>query len=374
MSGYVYVDSSKLEQTWKNVKNGWQHSLHNMCSRTGSFPPSLARYFIEGFSEKGQKILDPFSGKGTAPLEACLCGRIGIGNDASPEAYILTHAKVKSVSLKQVRNYIQKVKQEAYPTENVKSVNKNIRIFFHPKTLAQIIAIREIVQHDESDEGIFLKALMCGIIHGASENSLSLPCSHSFSMSPRYVTRYAKERNLVRPVRDVIHCLETKAESVLVDGLPEVSGEAYMKNATSLPLENETIDLIITSPPYFNKQTYAWDNWLRLWFLGYDYKMVQKQLFQSGSLEKFLNFMSESLKEMYRVLKKGSSCFIIVGDVTLGKKTVVTAELLAKSAQSIGFKVIRIINDPIPKEKKYFMFIPADKGVRMDRILELAKG
>jgi DNA modification methylase len=356
------------------VKNGWQHSLHNICSRTGSFPPSLARYFIERFSEKGQKVLDPFSGKGTAPLEACLCGRVGIGNDASPEAYVLTHAKVRSVPLKQIKNYIQKVRRKAYPTGDVKSINKSIRIFFHPKTLAQIIAVRDVVLYDESDEGIFLKALMCGIIHGASENSLSLPCSHSFSMSPRYVTRYAKENGLVKPVRDVIHCLAAKAESVLADGLPEVLGEAYMKDATKLPLEDETIDLIITSPPYFNKQTYAWDNWLRLWFLDYDYKVVQKQLFQSGSLEKFLKFMSESLKEMYRVLKNDSSCFIVVGDVTLGKKTVVTAELLAKSAELIGFKVGRIINDPIPKKKKYFMFIPADKGVRMDRILELAKG
>ena len=147
-----------------------------------------------------------------------------------------------------------------------------------------------------------------------------------------------------------------------------------MQDATRLLLEDEWIDLIITSPPYFNKQTYAWDNWLRLWFLGYDFKVIRKQLFQSGSVDKFLEFMSDSLKEMYRVLKNDSSCFIVIGDVTLGNRTVITAELLAKLAESIGFKVSRIINDPIPRERKYFMFIPADKGVRMDRILELAKG
>jgi DNA modification methylase len=59
----------------------------------GSFPPALARWAVEKFSDRGQVVLDPFSGKGTVPLEACISNRFGVGNDLAPEAYVVTRAK-----------------------------------------------------------------------------------------------------------------------------------------------------------------------------------------------------------------------------------------------------------------------------------------
>ena len=40
-------------------------------------------------------VLDPLCGVGTIPFEACLQGRVGIGNDLSELAYIVTKAKVE---------------------------------------------------------------------------------------------------------------------------------------------------------------------------------------------------------------------------------------------------------------------------------------
>jgi len=371
--GYEYISSYSLEDGWKNIKKSWGHSLHGMCSRTGSFPPPLARYFIQKFSEPGDKVLDPFSGKGTAPLEACVNGRFGIGNDSSPEAYVLTHSKVKPVSLKRIKRYLKNIANKLHPLDAA-SENANVQLFFHSETLEQILAWRELLIDDFSSEGIFTKALMCGIIHGRSEISLSLPCSHSFSMSPSYVKRYTEEHNLEKPVKNVLHCLEKKAEKVLADGLPKVKGKAYHEDALNLQIRKESINLIVTSPPYFDKQTYAWDNWLRLWFLGHDYNEVRKKLFQTESKKKYASFMMKCLKKMYRVLMNDSACFIVIGDVKLKEEYINSAELLVEVAESIGFTVKRIINDPIPKSEKYFMFIPIDKGVRLDRILELHKG
>jgi hypothetical protein len=307
-------------------------------------------------------------------LEACILGRVGIGNDLSPEAFILTHSKVKAPSLEKVNKYIKQVSGKLdLSGTNIESVDEDVKVFFHPKTLKQIIAWKECLSDELSNESIFVKALFCGILHGRSSISLSLPCSHSFSMSPRYVKRYVQKHNLKKPVRNVTYCLEKKAASVLADDLPKVIGEAYQTNATNLPIEEESIDLILTSPPYFNKQTYAWDNWLRLWFLGYDYKDVRESLFQTGSKQKFIDFMLVCLKEMYRVLRDNSTCFIVLGDVQLNGEWVNTAELVAELAESVGFRVKRIIDDPIPKNKKYFMFLSSKKGIKMDRIIELLK-
>lgn len=260
---------------------------------------------------------------------------------------------------------------EEAKTEEVES---DVKIFFHEKTLIQILALRTLLLKDESDEGIFLNAQMCGIIHGSSRISLSLPCSHSFSMSPTYVKRYAKKHRLERPVRNVLKCLEMKAEKSLADGLPCMKGKVYNEDATEIPLEKESVDLIMTSPPYFNKQTYSWDNWLRLWFLGHNYRDVGKELFSTGSKARFVEFMTKALEKMFELLRDDTACFIVIGDVKLNGETINTAELLVQPAESVGFKVKRIIDDPIRKGKKYFMFVPPGKGVRIDRIVELNKG
>jgi len=107
---------------------------------------------------------------------------------------------------------------------------------------------------------------------------------------------YAKLHKLKRPRRDVIRCLIRKAQRVLKDGVPKIRGEAYRNDASQLELEDESVDLIVTSPPYFDKQTYAWDNWLRLWFLGYNYRDINRMLFNSQSKSKFIKFITKCIE------------------------------------------------------------------------------
>jgi DNA modification methylase len=65
-----------------------------MCSYLASFPAGLVHAFIARYTRPGDVVLDPFSGRGTTPLQACAEGRIGAGNDLNPFAHILTAAKV----------------------------------------------------------------------------------------------------------------------------------------------------------------------------------------------------------------------------------------------------------------------------------------
>lgn len=375
MENYRLILSTEIPDSWKYAGDGWGSSLHRICSRTGSFPPALAHYFVKRYSRRGEVVLDPFSGKGTLPLEACLNGRIGIGNDLAPEAYVITRAKVNPVTLNDVREWVNKIRERWSPESyDIDDVNNDVRVFFSKYTLRQILAIRDILMDDNSDLANFVKALMCGILHGPTKMHLSVPCSHAFSMSPKYIRRFIKKNGLRKPKRDVLKCLLMKAERVLKDGLPAVRGMAMMEDARRLSLEDESVNLIVTSPPYFNMQTYAWDNWLRLWFLGYDYLEVKSKLFQSESKQKFRIFMLESLKEMFRVLKENSACFVVVGDVKLNGHYINMAEMIAPIAESVGFTVARLISDSIPKSNKHLMYIKEEEGVSRERILELHKG
>jgi len=370
------IYSSDLSNSWKD-SNYQGHSLHFLCSRICSFPPSLCRHFILEYSKKGDVVFDPFSGKGGIPLEALINERIGIGNDISPEAFVLTKAKVRPISYKKTKEFIDKLRNQInFETDYTKNVNSKIKIFYHKKTLNQIIQLKNILKDSLSKEVVFVKAILLGILHGSNKQSLSLPCSHSYSMSPNYVKRYAKEHNLKKPKKDVLDCVLERAKIVLKDDLPKLKGKAYSLDSRNLKKMNEnSVDLIVTSPPYFNIQTYAYDNWLRLWFLDYTIKEVNNMIVQTGSKKRYTEFMKESLSEMNRVLKKGKNAFIVVGDVRLGKRKelIKTAEFIRPLAEEVGFKTEAIILDNIPNKKKVLTYLDDNRGVKIERTLWLKK-
>jgi len=367
--------SREIPDSWKYAEKRWGIMLHRIMSRTGSFPPALAHWFVAKYSDKGQVVLDPFCGKGTLPLEACLLGRVGLGNDLAPEAYVVSRAKVNPATLRDVRLWVEAASKKMRPDMvSIYDADENVRVFYSPSTLKQILAVRELLMHDDTDVGNFVKAIMLGILHGPSELHLSVPCSHSFSMSPNYLRRYIKKHRLRRPNRNVLSCILKRAENILADGVPRVRGRIFMRDARSLPLPDESVDLIVTSPPYFNMQTYAWDNWLRLWFLGYHYEEVRNRLLETQSIPRFISFMRESFVEMFRVLKDGCACVLVVGDVKLNGRLVDMARLLMSPAEECGFVARCIISDSIPKEQKYLMYIGRDQGVSREKILVLHKG
>src|SRR3954452_22369165 len=80
---------------WHIMSSRWGHSMHTMCSYHGMFPAKLAHYFIQRYSRPGDLVVDPFSGRGTVPLQARVEGRRTIANDLSPLAYILSSAKAR---------------------------------------------------------------------------------------------------------------------------------------------------------------------------------------------------------------------------------------------------------------------------------------
>ena len=76
----------------------WGHPWHSLCSYHGKLKPAIAHLMIKEFTNPGEIVLDPLCGVGTIPFEACLQGRIGIGNDLSRMAYAITKAKLDAKS------------------------------------------------------------------------------------------------------------------------------------------------------------------------------------------------------------------------------------------------------------------------------------
>ncbi len=339
----------------------------------------MPRFFIRQFTKPGDVVFDAWSGRGTVALEALLNDRIGIGNDRAPDAYTLTKAKVNPITLKRAVSFLDSLESEAEKVEldeELTELDRKAEIFYSAKTFGQLRIIRELLKEDTSNEANFIKAVMLGLLHGKATAALSLTCSHSYSMSPNYVKKYAKEHKLRRPTKDVISELKRRSEIVLKSKLPKLRGKAYRDDSRKLSLDDESVNMIFSSPPYFNVQTYAWCNWLRLWFLGYDYREVRKDLCESGSEKVYADFMKASLAELYRVLKDNGRCFIVAGDVTIGrdtKKLVNTIEFLTPIFEETGFTLEHIFTDSIPSGKRVLTYIEPTEGVKTERIAFLRK-
>jgi site-specific DNA-methyltransferase (adenine-specific) len=284
---------------WKSVSSRWGHKLHSMCSYMAMFPPNLPHYFIEKCTMAGDVVLDPFCGRGTTPLEACLMGRAGVGSDLNDLAYTLTKAKVnvppaselharlaelergyavpqyvrpllikyndfldenavspalweemRSVLAKVRRSFAQHgepgmpyYRDEDYEYRAPRSEDAGyteerhhrIWLFIHPATLHQLVYLRQRLGDSPCDD--FIRATLLGIMHGRGRFYLSIPMPNTFSLTPRYVLSYAYNHRLVMPNRDVFSCLRAKMDLMKISSLPETyrPGEAVNCDVRDLP-------------------------------------------------------------------------------------------------------------------------------------------
>lgn len=351
------------------------NKFHALCSYMAMFPPWLPRYFIKKYSREGDKILDPFSGRGTTVLESCILNRIGIGNDRNPLAYLLTRAKSNIPSKKRLTfriNELQKEFDELKESINPELEHENIKMLFSDYTLKQLIFLKNKLEWKKKNIDTFIAAMITGIIHGSSENYLSISMPNTFSMSPNYIKGYIETHNLQRSDRDVFDILKIKLDRYYII-TPESKGRTYNLDVRNIyPIKDSSIDLVITSPPYTKVIRYGQFNWIRLWFLGKKAKDIDGKLFFTQSLDKYCGFMFDTLKELKRVLKPNKKLILVIGDI---REKNLADEVWKRCAEPLGFKLVENIEDKIKDNDKVSKIWGEKRGnvTKIDRILVLEK-
>ncbi len=388
--------SSDIIDGWKHVRpKRWYHPLHQISSYLGRFPPTLARYFISKFSQENEVVYDPFSGSGTVPLEARLLNRNAIGNDIFIYAYTLTYAKVCSPSREQFNDFVTMLRTQT--EARIHNINfeqepliDDLSPYYHKETLRQILAVRQVLNTQqyrgvEREIALFVKAVICGILHGDSQLFLSVQTKDTWSASPRYVREYVAAHGLVYEQRDVFENLDRKANLVYRLPMPENCGKVYRCNITrsKTSIRDNSIDLIVTSPPYLSVRNYPLDNWLRVWFLGSHKDLERQKMLITSNVKMYERGMRYALRQMYRVLKPNRACIIVAANVVRKVKDssiYFTTQELAKIAKKIGFNVIVIFNDDVPLSRRtsqLFNTMRYDEmvdSVPRDSVLILSKG
>jgi DNA methylase len=273
------------------------------------FPPQVPHVFIRWLTQPGDVVYDPFAGRGTAPMEACRLGRLGVGSDANPFAYILTGAKVDPPDPAEAVAQLADLRRNCKPGDPACAPD-DIRMLYHPRVLGQLLWLRQTLDK-ETRADRFLMALLLGVMHanyrpGAPARGLSISMPNTFSMSPGYVHRYIREYQLLPPNIDVFDLLDAKLARMHLPQAEATRGRAWQQDARdAIPrwLRENPAKLVFTSPPYLRVIKYGKYNWVRLWMLKQNPKDVDDRLVATGSLQKYLTFMAQAIGHLDQAVR-----------------------------------------------------------------------
>jgi hypothetical protein len=298
-----------------------------------------------------------------------------LGLDVAPEAVICSRAKVALVTRSNVLRYIDQL-----PTHSLTGISArpDVASLLHPHNIKRLIPIRDYLLSDiakERDPGcasVVLAALL-GIIHGHASFSLSIPSAHAFGMAPSYVRAYAKKNNLVRPIRDIAACLRKKVERCIpTEAGPQVVSSVVLGSALDLcnhfRQQAGIVDVVLTSPPYFNAQTYFKDNWLRHWLLDAETSVKPSDYLQTSSVFRYSTSIAIILEQCSTMLRPGGKLICVAGDVKLSRTgpsssgLVNTAAILKEVAISIGFKISEEGVHTVPTTRRYLNSLRLSNG------------
>lgn len=350
------------------------HPMHEVSYR-GCFKPQLPAFFIDRLTAPGDAVLDPFMGRGTTPLQAALCGRRPVGNDVNPLSTMLLEPRLSPPSQEAVEDRLREI-----PWTTGESSRPDLLAFFHPSTLAGIEALRswlalrgESGGFDATDAWIRMVAI--NRLTGHSSGFLSgytLPPNQAVSVAAQL--RINERLGLSPPPRDVAAVIARKTRSLLKGGVPVSHPTAILGTGTAddMPwLEDASVALAVTSPPFLDVLDYAKDNWLRCWFAGIDASAIAISIHRGEAA--WTGMVRSSLAEMARVVRPDGHVAFEVGEV--GKGRINLERLVWDAADGLPFERLAVMvnRQAFTKTANVWGVSNGSKGTNTNRIVVLRR-
>lgn len=357
------------------------HSLHEISYRA-CFKPQLPRFFVERLTRPGDRVYDPFMGRGTTVLEAALLGRQVAGCDVNPLGRVLLAPRLEPPRLREIE-----ARLASLDLTRAADVPGELLVFFHPETLVELCSLREYLQGRERDgtlDGVdrWVRMVAVNRLTGHSPGFFSvytLPPNQAVSVDVQ--RRFNEERGQAPPRRDVRAIVLRKSRALLADCdaatcrcLAAVSPGAQLVTglAASTPqLADASVDLVVTSPPFLDVVNYAGDNWLRCWFCGIDPSAVP--ITMARRLDDWRAAMTAVFAELARVVRPGGHVAFEVGEVRGGKVRLEETVIPAAAAAGFDAELVLINAQAFTKTANCWGVTNNRKGTNTNRIVLLRR-
>lgn len=372
------------------------HALHPFAAR---FPYGLAGYFINALTEPGDAVLDPMCGSGVTLLEGWLAGRSMVGVDLDPLARRQSAARTAALDSHAVMTAGSAVLQRAtelhsgdsHPADPLgfargsmgDATREFLDYWFFPETqqelAALVVAIR--VVPDPTLRNLLEVIFSSTIVTKSGGVSRARDLAHT---RPHRVAD-KRPRSALRQFEGLLN----RAAAAYAAVEPAVVGDTAIVAGDSrrLPLRSNSVDLIVTSPPYANALDYmrahkfslAWLgdsiprlSGLRGHYIGSDRQrgnsrdentlpasvlsvvtaLGERDPAKSRVLNRYFGDMRAAIGEMERVVRPGGSVIIVVGPSVIRDTLVPTHQCLADIAVHVGLDVIGVAPRNLDRDRR----------------------
>lgn len=357
------------------------------------------------FSKRGDVVLDPFCGSGTVPLEALLAERNAVGADSNPLARLITEVKTSCFNISKLKNLTAKLSNSIPSKPEIEMPNVvNLDYWFLPNIKPQLLNILYAIKGiGEKVYRNFFSVCFSNIVRKVSlaDPRVSVPVRLRFDQYPENhpLRKKTKQRlndfnniDVVELYFKLVHANIKRFERFNSLRKNGVSAEIISSDSRFLAgnkknngmLKDESIDLVISSPPYAGAQKYIRAcslslGWLEIAneheirylksmsigreeYLKNEYKsllqtgvaeadLLLRDIYRSNPLRahiaaNYLIEMRQALKQTIKTLKKEGIMILIVANNHVCGKQFKTQEYLTNICQEFGLNILfRLIDD-----------------------------
>jgi len=353
----------ELENYYGQNTNYLTHNFHPYPCK---FIPQIPRNLIIQLTKEGDTILDPFCGSGTTLVEAKLLNRNAIGVDLNPIATLTSEVKTTKLTLKKIEsinNLLSKIKKEIETYyQNGKTRKKysipdfkNMQHWFQTNVVHELGIIKAYIESvkDKKVKNYLLLAFSSIIVTVSNQESDTRFAAINKDIKP-FETYSEFSRKLDDMNKRMIEFIERGSNAKV---------SIFRADSRNLSfLKDNSIDFIVTSPPYANTYDYYLYHKFRMYWLGYQVKQVQTNEIGSRNrysskkedISTFGEDLSKCLSEMSRVLKNGKFAVIIIGDSVIRGKIIRANKLISDIAIKNNFELVKEISYNLERSSKQF--------------------
>ncbi len=322
-------DIARYTGEFWTAKQRQANPLHEISYRA-CFKPQLPRFFIEHLTVSGERVYDPFSGRGTTALEAAILGRIPVANDINPLSAMMAAPRLQPPTAEEVKQRLTEINLSKPIKEEI-----DLSMFYHTDTFRELLNLRAYLITKANSNSLdnidqWIRMVATNRLTGHSTNFFSgytFPPNQAVSADRQRIIN--RKREQIPPYKNVKEIIIKKSKDLL-KGVTESERKTLMAVAaksqfvtgaadTTAAIESESVALTVTSPPFLDIVQYADDNWLRCWFNGIDAEAVAAGITMSKKLEEWCMVMQQVFNELFRITKPGGYVAFEVGEVKNGK-------------------------------------------------------
>ncbi len=280
-------------------------SIHRWYPYVEGFSSTFVESIIEKWSAGAEAIYDPFAGTGTAMTVASINGIKGYYSEINPFMRLVIEAKTNI--LKRVARSKLELSEYLFATlELAKTLQLTLeeaegrlsaafpgRPYFIGNRLIEIIAIKDAVNKFETTNEDFKKIALLAL------GSIGVPSSETKRSSD---LRYRTPKELLDPSYSVFEAYDKKITQIVDDIHPDLnlmSESTYAsENAVKINDYPNSVDMVITSPPYLNGTNYFRNTKIELWLAGFIEHEKDLSYFTREAMIAGINNVSKASREI----------------------------------------------------------------------------